>query len=566
MKQAILLLLLAAAASAQPFVPPFGVVNAASYTDPRNPSGGLARGSMFLIFGDAMGPRTLVRAASYPLPTALGGTSVEVRDPVTQVRYPCLMVYVVDSQLAAILPSGVPAGRMFLTVSVSGATSAPVEIRVDNNAFGIFTLNQSGEGPGVVQNVAADGSLTVNGPANAARPQQIVTIYGTGLGPVAGNEAASPLPGDLTNISPLVLVGGRPVQRLLYRGRSGCCAGVDQINFEIPDGVEGCNVPILVRLGNNISNTATVSVSPTGGACRAFNLESSLISNALNSGAINVGQIVLSRRMKIVDLPLATEYREIDDTGSASFVRVTRDQFSRGLVPLGLPSPDSCLLYRTDGEQKRLSTVFRAVEGLDAGLRLPVAAAASNSVIDRDLISRPKGEYRGTFFASQRGVVEAVSGFLTPGNYTIDNQSGGSEVGAFRTTITLPPPVNWTNRVAIAAVNRAEGVILEWGSQPVDSLVVIEGYSTGRIGENGSGMSFTCVARGNEGRFQVPPSITLAMPSTDLSRRTVGGREIAEGLLGIAVVRTTPLRITPGGLDLGVVQFYQSIEKPLVYR
>ena len=68
-----LLAALAAAASAQPVVPPGSAVNAADY------SRRIAPGSYIVIFGQELAPRTEA-ASALPLPTRLQGTSVEVTD------------------------------------------------------------------------------------------------------------------------------------------------------------------------------------------------------------------------------------------------------------------------------------------------------------------------------------------------------------------------------------------------------------------------------------------------------------------------------------------------------
>src|SRR5262249_16259784 len=70
--------------------------------------------------------------------------------------------------------------------------------------------------------------------------------WGTGLGAVDGDEASRPLPSAITVPGLEVLVGG-VAAKVVYAGRSGCCAGVDQIIIEAPPGVEGCNVAVKVR-------------------------------------------------------------------------------------------------------------------------------------------------------------------------------------------------------------------------------------------------------------------------------------------------------------------------------
>jgi uncharacterized protein (TIGR03437 family) len=68
------------------------------------PNTGMALGSMFVIFGSGLGPVTLQQVSSYPLPTTqgLGGTSVTVTVAGTTV--PCIMIYTLSTQVAAVLP------------------------------------------------------------------------------------------------------------------------------------------------------------------------------------------------------------------------------------------------------------------------------------------------------------------------------------------------------------------------------------------------------------------------------------------------------------------------------
>lgn len=51
------------------------------------------------------------------------------------------------------------------------------------------------------------------------------------------------IPGNIEQQDLQALVGGR-LARIVYAGRSGCCAGMDEIVFEVPAGIEGCNVPV----------------------------------------------------------------------------------------------------------------------------------------------------------------------------------------------------------------------------------------------------------------------------------------------------------------------------------
>jgi len=52
-------------------------------------------------------------------------------------------------QLAGVAPSNTPVGDGTITVTLGGRTSAPAPITIVPAAFGIFTLNHGGFGPGI---------------------------------------------------------------------------------------------------------------------------------------------------------------------------------------------------------------------------------------------------------------------------------------------------------------------------------------------------------------------------------------------------------------------------------
>src|ERR1044071_4033817 len=73
-------------------------VNNASFINAGLPNGKLAPGVLAAIFGQAMGPSSIVRVPSFPLPTILGGTSVRITVGGTSVD--CYMIYTIATQLA----------------------------------------------------------------------------------------------------------------------------------------------------------------------------------------------------------------------------------------------------------------------------------------------------------------------------------------------------------------------------------------------------------------------------------------------------------------------------------
>ncbi|MBI3667930.1 MAG: hypothetical protein HY236_17155 [Acidobacteria bacterium] len=269
-----------------------GPVNAASYVLAGLPNANIAQGSMFILFGQGLGPFPQVNAFTFPLPTTLGGTSIRATVGGTIVN--AIMLYSLPFQVAAILPSSTPTGNGTLTLTFGNRTSNAVPIRVVANSVGIFTRNQGGSGPGVLFNFNSETNQPVNSLVEAAHPGQVLTLWGTGLGPVSGDEAAGPLPGNLS--LPVDVYVGNKLVTPSYKGRSGCCAGIDQVVFAVPAGVEGCYVSVAVRAGGVISNFATIAVTPSGKICSDPTGFSVADLQKVQSGAtLNLADLTLAR-------------------------------------------------------------------------------------------------------------------------------------------------------------------------------------------------------------------------------------------------------------------------------
>lgn len=231
-----------------------------SYILPGLPNYGIAQGSIFVILGDRMGPPLLVSAPSFPLKTTLGDVTIAVTGSDGQT-YQAIPYYVSATQSAAILPSATPVGSATIAVTYNGQTSAAAPLKVVQTAFGILTMTGDGSGAAA----AFDVHSNFLGPNNAANPGDIVTLWGTGLGPAVGDETAiGGTTHDLDNLPITVLIGGQ-AGAVLYHGRSQY-PGLDQINVTVPAGLTGCNVTVEVQRGN-LSNFATIPVAAIGRVC-----------------------------------------------------------------------------------------------------------------------------------------------------------------------------------------------------------------------------------------------------------------------------------------------------------
>ena len=105
-----------------PAIHPHGVVNSASFLASGLPAGSIALGSIFTIFGSAMGPATGVKVSSFPLGTSLSGVSITVTQGATTVN--ALPLFVQQGQINALMPSNAPLGWVSLRVIHNNAFSS----------------------------------------------------------------------------------------------------------------------------------------------------------------------------------------------------------------------------------------------------------------------------------------------------------------------------------------------------------------------------------------------------------------------------------------------------------
>lgn len=264
--RAWLLILTAIASSAYAQLPHInyrGVVNAASFMAPGLPAGALAQGSAVTIFGTNLGP-TSSPSLAFPLQPKLGGVSVVLQQGSTSVS--AFPLYVSTGQVNVIVPSNTPTGVVSLQLIYNNARSNSVPVTIVGSSFGIFAI-AGGTGPGVLMNIVSDKVQPVNSLTSSATPSQLITLWGTGLGAGLNADNLAPQTGNLP-VQTEVLVGGISA-KVTYNGRSGCCAGIDQVNFEVPANAPlGCWVPVFVRTGGvTVSNSVTMAISSDGKAC-----------------------------------------------------------------------------------------------------------------------------------------------------------------------------------------------------------------------------------------------------------------------------------------------------------
>ncbi len=560
------LLGLSASAFAQPVAT--GAVNAASYAAAGLPNGGLAQGAMFVVFGRAMGPAALQQVTAFPVPTDLGGTSVKVTVGGTSVD--CFVVYTSAGQVAAILPSNTPTGAGTLTVTYNGQTSAALNVQVVAHAFGIFALNSAGSGPGIITD---NPTFVPNTLVHAAHQGEAWTIWGTGLGAIAANDS-TPQPGDLA-LNVTVLVGSVQAQ-VLYRGRSGDIAGIDQINFFVPGGVTGCYVPVAVVVEGVTSNFVSMSIAESGDVCSEPSglLTSANLQTALQNGSLRFGSLNLSRSSSSFSVPggVGQNFDSYSEDASGDFWRFELSQLLRTQSLVTISTFGACNVVQISGSGQDSEFEDPVVPpNLNAGPALTVTGPLGTETMPRNEFGYFKSFSSPglpgipglpSFLRKQVGRVSQGTGpvFLVEGDYTITGP-GGPDVGAFTANISIPAPLNWTNRDSITTVIRSQGQQITWSGGDTSGYVQISGSSimVDEITETFLGGFFFCRASAAAGSFNIPAGVLLALPvSTSIE---------GFSLSSLAVGNTTDGNsFEANGIDVGVISYSDESSKSVDYQ
>jgi len=204
-------------------------------------SANLCPGLLVSIYGSNFGPST----ANMP-GVPVKGVTVTVGGAQGYVAE-----VVASNQITAQLPFDAPTGAVAIIVTVSGVSSAPLNITLNATAPAFLTVGGLGTGNALVLS-AAGKILTSTAPAN---PGDNVYLYAVGLGPTTpATPTGIATATNPTAVLPTLTVGGKPAT-VAAAVEVAQYAGLYQVNFQVPAGVQG-NAPVILTVGG-------VSTKPT---------------------------------------------------------------------------------------------------------------------------------------------------------------------------------------------------------------------------------------------------------------------------------------------------------------
>ncbi len=246
-----------------------GVVNAASGSTATPQI--VTPGSFVAIYGSLLASGAGTSATTVPLPTNMGDAKLLLGGQALPLSYTS------PGQVDALIPQNLNPNASYSLVVQRGTTqSAPLPVTLVGLQPGIYSVNQSGTGQGIVQ--IAGTSLLAAPTASGARPVQsgteFLTIYAAGLGPVIGTKgepppldgaAATPPTIYRTQATLTATLGGVSVP-VTFSGLTPTLVALYQVNVQVPAGVPTGNaIPLVITAtgadGSSAqSNTVTVAV------------------------------------------------------------------------------------------------------------------------------------------------------------------------------------------------------------------------------------------------------------------------------------------------------------------
>jgi len=237
------------------FLSPLGVVSGASFSPPTYPISG---GSVVSLFGSGLTPASRL-ASSVPLPTSLEGVSVTIEGRLA----PLFSVTTTPNfdQINLQVPFATSGDTATVVVNNNGTASNSVVVPVGASSPGIFSVQQTGIGPGTITH--ADFRLVT--PQNPAAPGETVIIFMTGLGalnPAFPDGAAGPS-SPLSRITDpnLQVLFNNEAGSVQFAGAAPTFVGLYQINVVIPNPVVGGNaVPVAISTSNAFADVVDIAI------------------------------------------------------------------------------------------------------------------------------------------------------------------------------------------------------------------------------------------------------------------------------------------------------------------
>jgi len=402
------------------------------------------------------------------------------------------------TSVVVLIPRETPLGPASITLNYNGQTSVPQNVNIVATSFGLYSAGYAG--PALAENVTSNG-LQLNNLTHPARTGDFVTLWGTGLGTTPASSVA-------------VLLGGHPFP-VSYAGRSPDFAGLDQINFQVPDDTsipQGCYVAVNVQIGNSISNLATLSLSRDAGPClHPFGLTADQLAALDAGGQVYVGQIDL---YSTIGPPLSSLF-------SPDYVRMESAAARFEAYNAGGFSAISSPLYADD-------ELTGCVSSGVASARLLAPSDALN-VGDQVNIQGPSGQ-RLSLLPQGANAISGYSGaepagpaaarpyqlptpFFSAGAWQATGP-GSASVQPFTAMLSIPDPIQVTNYDQLKMADHTQDLTIAWDPTTYSTadFVTVELFGQGPSKGYVASSTVFCRVSATTGQATIPAAMLTSFP------------------------------------------------------
>ncbi len=394
--------------------------------------------------------------------------------------------------------------------------------------------------------------------------------------PVQTNLCSTPASCPVT-----VWVAGQQAN-VTYAGRSGYTA-VDQIDFVVPSGAQGCFVQVAVQAGSTIGNFNSMPVDPQGAACQdadGINV-ADILPALLANGKANVAAISLLSNYLNLDIPLLGDLQWDNDTVTGligTFSTGTIEEFEGFALA---PSVGNCTVEPFLEYPPPVDPALGGITFLDAGSALSIMGPQGTVAVPKNKTGNGYGQLVGgetiaeliggctasngcpPYFLNAAGWGSASWTYaIEPGTLTV-SAPAGANVGAFSASIPVTSAAasfKWTNQSALGtSITRSSPLTIEWtGGDPngyVDMTLISSTLLSGTTPlPTTPGILVECIAPASAGSFTIPTYVLQSLPSTASSTAIVPPGELLVGPASAPVA--VPSAQLPSGLDAAYILYH----------
>jgi hypothetical protein len=422
----------------------------------------------------------------------------------------------------ALIPKNAPLGSAQIHASFDGIDQGSASVTIVPSSFGLFT-----NGPVAL----AQNSLT-----RPAHPNDVVTLWGTGLGSAAQSQVS-------------VLVGGRPAP-MTYAGPAPGSPGLDQLNVRIPNDPaipEGCYVAVDITVAGVLTNRGSLPFArdPAAACKHPLGLTPEQLLTLDQGGGVTFSHSWISSSIQPSFDPYITDWTKFTRSDYANFYVSVEDAF--GVAVASQPaqeSDDALFRCSTEGDRSYLVLFDPTAPvpgfGNPGSLSLVGPDGRSVQVPSQLTVVFPVDPDPASF------TMDAVpDSFFLPGTWTL-TQASGPRLIPFTVALPVGPAIRVTNSAEVSALDRRRDTTVRWNPLGFSGNQIV----TVTLYPPDSTAPLSCVSPAQAGALTIPARFLGQLaPSADPLNPSILAVRVSTRVGGLSTFKIGPSGGISGAFD-----------------